>query len=237
MPQHQPVEAVLFDLDGTLIDTAREFSAVLNRMRQQRELPPLAFDEVRATVSDGARALVQLAFGVAEGEPGFDALRQELLDLYEEHLSRESALFPGMDQVLAWLDREELPWGIVTNKPERYADPLVRALGLDGRCRVLICPDHVRQRKPDPEGLLMACGRIGGEPARTVYVGDHLRDIEAGRRAGMYTVACGYGYVHADTDCNDWQADLVIASAGELIDWLRPRVAAARSAPETSHDG
>src|SRR5690625_7413421 len=107
-------------------------------MRQQRELPPLAFDEVRATVSDGARALVQLAFGVAEGEPGFDALRQELLDLYEEHLSRESALFPGMDQVLAWLDREELPWGIVTNMTELYADPQGQALGPYGRSLVAL---------------------------------------------------------------------------------------------------
>lgn len=221
-----PLQAVLFDLDGTLIDTAQDFATVLNRMRSDRDLEALPFPAVRAVVSDGARALVTLGFGVAEGENGFEALREELLALYEHHLADQSALFPGMDEVLEWLERQQLMWGIVTNKPVRYAAPLVEALGLADRCRALICPDHVQQRKPDPEGLLMACRQFGCDPATTIYVGDHRRDIEAGRHAGMLTVGCSYGYLQDPLEFDLWGADLVITHARELIDWLAPRIGA-----------
>lgn len=224
MPTDKKVHAVLFDLDGTLIDTAEDFAAVLNHMRHARDLDALPFPTIRGSVSEGARALVTLAFDVAEGEPEFEPLRAELLALYEQQLSHHSALFPGMGKVLAWLERHQVPWGIVTNKPERYATPLVAALGLDSRCHTLICPDHVQARKPDPEGVLMACTHIGCDPAHTVYVGDHQRDIEAGRRAGMRTVGCRYGYVRDPAEFEVWNADVLISQPEELIDWLTPRI-------------
>lgn len=215
-----PPRALLFDLDGTLLDTAPDFEAVLNAMRADRNLPPLPAARVRETVSDGARALVTLGFGLAEDDAGFEVLRQELLARYADHLAVHTRLFPGMDGVLDALDARGLHWGIVTNKPSLYAAPLVDALGLASRCRALICPDHVRQRKPDPEGLLLACRQIGIEPTRALYAGDHRRDIEAGRNAGMRTIACAYGYVHQDEPATQWAADWTVQEAREILSVL-----------------
>ncbi|MBB3046781.1 phosphoglycolate phosphatase [Litorivivens lipolytica] len=210
------ISALLFDLDGTLIDTAPDFAEVLNGMRRRRELPDIPFADIHATVSDGARALVELGFDLSEGEEGFEALRQELLDHYLKSLSVHSRLYPGMDDVLSWAESREIPWGVVTNKPSLYAEPLLRDLELDARCASLICPDHVKQRKPHPEPILLACARIGVDARSAVYVGDHRRDIEAGKNAGCTTIACRYGYVHDSDPAESWGADYTVDKANEL---------------------
>lgn len=214
------IKAVLFDLDGTLLDTAPDFATVLNIMRRNRDQAPIPYAAIRATVSDGARALVQLGFGLHEGENGFEELRAELLDLYSRHLADETRLFPGMAETLADIENRGLQWGIVTNKPSAYALPLLEKLSLAGRSAVTVCPDHVRHRKPDPESIHFACETLGCGADQVIYVGDHRRDIETGRNAGAATVACNWGYVHDEDPPAGWLADFTIDRAEQLIDIL-----------------
>lgn len=214
------LRALLFDLDGTLIDTAPDFAFVLNQLLKRHGRPPVAWQRVRQTVSDGSGGLITLGFGVGAGDPAFEPLRQELLALYANHLADESRPFPGMEEVLTLVERHQLPWGLVTNKPVAYAEPLIAALGLQPRCGTLICPDHVARRKPDPEALLLACAKLDCSPAEAIYVGDHRRDIEAAQAARMYAVACTFGYVHEDDPCHDWGADAVVDSPEELHELL-----------------
>lgn len=210
-------DAVLFDLDGTLIDTAPDFAAVLNRMLESRGRTPLPYATVRQAVSQGARAVVALGFGEHSFDtPEFEALRQEFLREYSEHLADNTRLFPGLDELLQELEAAGTPWGIVTNKPSVYTNPLLKLLNLDQRCRVAICPDMVTRTKPDPEPMFKACTELGVDPARAVYVGDHLRDIQAGRNAGMPTIAAAWGYVLFGEDAHDWQADYTIDTVAAL---------------------
>jgi len=221
------VDAVLFDLDGTLVDTAPEFVAVVNQLLLENAREPLAEALIRNCVSNGSRALVTLAFGYAEQHAGFDPMRLRLLELYESGLGTHSILFPGMQQLLDALQRDNIHWGIVTNKPSRYAIPLIERMGLKPTNNVIICPDHVTQSKPHPEPMYLAAKKLGCEPARVVYVGDHLRDIEAGRNAGMRTIAALYGYIEDTEDPVGWNADYSVTSAGEIypiIESLRSNV-------------
>lgn len=216
------LDAVLFDLDGTLIDTAPDFAVVVNRLLAAYNKPGLAFAPIRATVSQGARALVTLAFGLQADEPGFEPLRQQLLDLYADHLAVESGLFGGMDSLLNTLEARNIPWGIVTNKPRIYAEPILEALALAKRCQSLVCPDDVSQTKPHPEPLLLACNQLDCQPANSVYIGDHRRDIEAGRNAAMTTIAAAYGYIEDSDPAHSWGADYLVHSAAEIQDLLIP---------------
>ncbi len=204
------LDAVLFDLDGTLIDTAPDFIRVLNQLREEEGLPALAGDIIRTQVSNGARAMVELGFGLKENEQGFKALQERFLDLYLAGLAVDTRLFPGVDSLLHALESRAIPWGIVTNKPSRYTKPLLDQLALTERCTVAICPDHVAHRKPHPEPIYKACTTIDAEPVNTVYVGDHQRDIEAGRNAGNLTIAVSWGYIPADQDPLKWGADHVL---------------------------
>ncbi len=214
---NQPLlKAVLFDLDGTLLDTAPDFAVVVNQLRQRHGKSPLDYASIRATVSHGARALVTLAFQHQQGDEGFESLRLELLQLYSEHLAVKTTAFPGISELLLWLDQEKLPWGIVTNKPRRYAEPILTALQLDSRCHVLICPDDVTHTKPNPESLLLACEEINCRADQTIYLGDQRRDIEAGQNAGMQTIAANYGYIDADDPTTNWQADFYVDHASEI---------------------
>jgi phosphoglycolate phosphatase len=210
------LQAVLFDLDGTLLDTAPDFAVVVNQLRQRHGQPALDYAPIRATVSHGARALVKLALQVQEHEPAFESLRQELLALYSQHLAVNTTTFPGIDDLLDWLDQEALPWGIVTNKPRLYAEPILRALKLDQRCHTLICPDDVSRTKPDPEPLQLACQQLRCHTGNAIYLGDHRRDIEAGQNAGMPTVAATYGYIDASDPAQHWQADYYIDHADQI---------------------
>lgn len=219
--------AVFFDLDGTLVDTAPDFVVVLNQLLQEAGRPALSDAAIRSQVSNGARALVTLGFGLTPEDADFGTHLDRLLARYEARLAVDSALFPGMDKVLAALEAEQIPWGIVTNKPERFTTPLLSGLGLAERCGPVICPDHVRLRKPDPEGLLIAAQQAGVAPEQCLYVGDHLRDIEAGRAAGMRTVAALFGYLDPNEDPRAWHADVYIETAAQLL----PLIAANKDSP------
>ncbi|MBQ25062.1 HAD-IA family hydrolase [Alcanivorax sp.] len=217
----EKLEAVYFDLDGTLIDTAPDFYTVLNALLKKHGRPEVTYSAVRANVSNGARALTELGFGVGPGDASFAPLLDELLNAYEQHLAVDTVLFPGLAEVLDWLDTQQLPWGIVTNKPARFTGPVLEGLDLHQRVGPVICPDHVKQRKPDPEGLLIAARDDNVSPANCLYVGDHLRDIQAGQNAGMETAVAAFGYIDADDDPRDWQADYYLEQGSELLPLLQ----------------
>lgn len=214
------LDAVLFDLDGTLIDTAPDFIRVLNELRYQHQLEALAAEVIRQQVSNGARAMVELGFGLQEGETGFEELREQFLELYLQGLAVDTQLFPGLEILLQELETAEIPWGIVTNKPDRYTQPLLEQLKLADRCGVAVCPDHVQNRKPHPEPIYKACEALKADPANTIYIGDHHRDIESGNNAGSKTVAVTWGYIPEDEQPHQWQADHVCDNAAELRELL-----------------
>ncbi len=213
---NQILKAVFFDLDGTLLDTAPDFEVVVNTLRARYDLPPLPFEQIRATVSHGARALVTLALSLQDGDDLFEARKQELLDLYRDNLSQHSTLFPGLGELIEWLEQNQLHWGIVTNKPRAYTDPILSRLALQQRCASVVCPDDVSQAKPHPEPLLLACLQTGCKPAEAIYIGDHRRDIESGRNAGMRTIAAHYGYVDPTDPAHQWQAHFNVNDSTEL---------------------
>lgn len=208
--------SVLFDLDGTLIDTAPDFHWVINQLLREEQKQPVTYEYIRGFVSNGARAMVAAAFGLKEGDEGFDQLHQRMLALYLEHLDVDSKLFPGLNNCLNWLTEHDIPWGIVTNKPELYTTPVMQGLGLAEKASTVICPDHVTERKPHPEALFLACSQIDCKAEQSIYVGDHIRDIQAGNRAGMTTIAATYGYIDDQEDPQDWLADHYIECATEL---------------------
>lgn len=210
----------LFDLDGTLVDTAPDLADALNGTRANHGLPPLPFEAIRPTVSLGGAAMIQAGFGVAEADAGFIPLRDEFLALYRDGVARRSRLFPGMEQVLARLEENGVPWGIVTNKSGWLTTPLAQALGLAARARCIVSGDTVEQPKPHPAPLLHACKLLGCAPPEALYVGDAKRDMEAGRRAGMTTIVAAYGYIEAGENPADWQADGLIRHPAELLDWF-----------------
>jgi phosphoglycolate phosphatase len=215
----QPL-AVLFDLDGTLADTAQDLAYALNQTMQHYGEPILPFKRIRPVVSQGGIALIRLGFGMAPEADGFEERRQHLLEVYEDNLCRETTLFPGMDRVLEHLESRRLPWGIVTNKPAWLTDPLIGAMGLDRRAGCVISGDTCGNRKPHPEPILHACALLATEPAQSWYVGDAGRDIQAGRAAGCVTVGALYGYLHPEDPPESWQADLTIDAPEQLLDLM-----------------
>lgn len=211
------IECVLFDLDGTLVDTAPDFVNVLNALRGKHSLPPLPEQDIVNVVSDGARALIKLGFTLSEHDEGFAQLLQELLDNYHAELSRSQArLYPGFDELLLELEAQNIPWGVVTNKPEKYSTKLFNHLGLSNRCKTLICPDHVANSKPHPEPILLACEKLDCDLERTVYLGDHHRDMIAAKNADVIAIAASYGYITNKDDVVDWGADFILASPDQL---------------------
>ncbi len=198
---------ILFDLDGTLLDTAPDFIQCVNQLRERHGMEPLASATIRAQVSNGARALTQLAFNLSADSEHLEPLRQELLALYLEILGNHTTLFSGMAECLQWIESNALTWGIVTNKPSAYTFPLLARLALPFTPATVICPDHVSKTKPHPEPLWLACSQGHCSAEEAVYLGDHSRDIEAGQAAGMTTISCGWGYIATDDDCLLWHAD------------------------------
>ncbi|MGM0633937.1 MAG: HAD family hydrolase [Pseudomonadota bacterium] len=213
--------SVLFDLDGTLLDTAVDFVVVLRQLAREADTTAPDTEQVHHTVSAGARALVTLTLGLQVADPGFDQWHQRLLTIYGEHITRSQArLYDGLEPVLRQLEREDIPWGVVTNKPDRFTQVLMRALSLYDRCAVTVCPEHVQHTKPHPEPLLLACRQLGCSASDSVYVGDHPRDIEAGNAAGMHTAVAAWGYLPAGADPIDWNAERILAHPEELPEWL-----------------
>ncbi|MCP8689743.1 HAD family hydrolase [Marinobacterium sedimentorum] len=217
MPQpNTQLQAVLFDLDGTLLDTAPDFIWVINRLLAQEQHKAQDFDALRQQVSNGATAMVCTAFDLPEQHPRVAALRQRFLDIYLEHLAIKTEPFAGIMALLDWLEYRAIPWGIVTNKPELYTHKLLQRLELHHRAGTIICPEQVQQRKPHPESIWLACRELGCTPENSVYVGDHIRDIEAGRRAGLTTIAALYGYIGPDENPRDWRSDHNVDSADAI---------------------
>ncbi|MGE6991788.1 N-acetylmuramic acid 6-phosphate phosphatase MupP [Pseudomonas sp. NPDC047961] len=217
------LRAVLFDMDGTLLDTAPDFIAVAQAMRMARGLDRVPDQQVRDVVSGGARAMVLSAFDVDPLSDEFEILRLEFLERYQRHCAVESKLYEGMAELLIEIEQADLIWGVVTNKPVRFAEPIMQQLGLASRSAVLVCPDHVSQSKPDPEPMLLACSQLDLDPATVLFVGDDLRDIESGRAAGSRTAAVRYGYIHPDDDPDTWGADVVVNHPLELRQFLELR--------------
>lgn len=210
------LRAVLFDMDGTLLDTAPDFVAVCQAMRRDRGLEPIDDKVIRDVVSGGARAMVAATFEMSPLDEAFEPLRLEFLDRYQEHCAVETCFFDGMAELLADLEKSRLVWGVATNKPLRFAEPIMERLGLSTRSAVLLCPDHVTKSKPDPEMLLLACQQMDIDPSEVLFVGDDRRDIEAGHAAGTRTVAVRYGYIHPEDNPGNWGADAVIDHPLEL---------------------
>ena len=210
--------AVLFDFDGTLADTAPDLSAAANYLRTQRGLSPLSDMTLRPLASHGARGMIAATLNLQPGDAEFETAREEFLSAYEKFLTRETHLFAGVAALLETLEQQDLLWGIVTNKPERYTTPIVAALQLEQRAAVVVCGDTTPYAKPHPAPLHYAAQQLNINETQCLYVGDDERDIQAARAAGMPCIAAAYGY--CATDPVAWQADGIIHHPGELLSWL-----------------
>lgn len=211
---------VLFDLDGTLLDTAPDLAAALNRLRRERgqsELPPAV---IRPTVSHGSPGMLKLGFGLEPDDVRYAELNQRFLDLYHAALAVHTALFPGMAEVLIHLETAGIHWGVVTNKPGWLTEPLLKTLNLWSRAACVVSGDTLDKRKPDPEPLWYACEQAGVALGRSLYVGDAERDVQAGNRAGMLTLVAGFGYLGAEDRPEDWGADGFLEQPADLLGWL-----------------
>lgn len=215
------IKTVLFDLDGTLADTASDMTRALNALLCERGSEPLAPSLVRNHVSRGAAGLIHLAFGNDLVDQDFKSLRERFLQLYAADLYDETCLFPGVAEVLTYIEDSGLQWGVVTNKPACFTDRLIEALGLSARAACVVSGDTTDQKKPHPRPLLHACACSGAEAARCVYIGDDPRDIKAGEAAGMFTLVALYGYIGEDQEPYSWRADGVLEDISELPAWLQ----------------
>lgn len=208
--------AVLFDLDGTFADTAPDLAAAVNAMRAARNLPPVALEATRPVTSHGARGLLLAGFGIAPEDAQYEVMREEFLRLYSQNLCVETSLFEGMSSLLDAIECRGMRWGIVTNKVERLAKPIIEALQLATRCSCIVGGDTTGRTKPHPEPLLAAARLLEVDPRDAVYVGDDRRDVEAGRAAGMKTIAVRYGYLNGGNP-DDWGADVVVNAPAEVL--------------------
>lgn len=222
MSHDRPVHAVLFDLDGTLVDSALDLGGAGNDLRERRGLPPLPLEVFRPLTGTGARGMLRVALGTTPEDADFEALKDEYLAIYATRLTRLTRVFDAMAPVLDALDAAALPWGIVTNKHSRFAEPVVAGTGLATRSRVLVCGDTTARAKPFPDPLLEAARRLAVDPAHCLYVGDDLRDIQAGRAAGMGTVAAAWGYLGDGEPIEAWGADHLARTPAELLEVLQP---------------
>ena len=214
------VQTVLFDLDGTLVDSAPDLTGAANELRQEHGHPALPYEHLRPMVGAGARGMVGLAFGVKPGDAGYEELKARFLALYAQRLLHNTTVFAGMWPVLDRLEQHGLGWGIVTNKAHHLALAVTEGLGLHARARVLIGGDSTPYAKPHPEPLLEACRRLQTDPATCAYVGDDLRDIQAGRAAGMVTLAASWGYLGQGEAIQEWGADSLLDQPHSLLQWL-----------------
>jgi phosphoglycolate phosphatase len=214
------IQAVLFDLDGTLIDSAPDLGAAADQMRTDRGLPSLPLESYRHMAGAGARGMLGIAFGITPDAPDFVPLREEFYVNYESRMLRNTLVFDGVAELVEALHARRLRWGVVTNKSKRFTDPLTRAMPLFHTARAIVSGDTTPHAKPHPEPLFEAARRLGVDAARCIYVGDDERDMAAGRAAGMRTVAATYGYMGTEADVTLWEADAAIASPLELLKLL-----------------
>ena len=221
--QHQsPYHGVFFDLDGTLADTAPDLVAATNQLLSARNLPLKPYEQLRPCASAGARGLIGGAFGIDTKHPDFIALRDEFFANYEKALCVHSKLFDGMEHLLNQLESAQLPWGIVTNKSERFTNPLIELMGLSQRSISTVSGDTTPHSKPHPEPILHAARIANLDPNKSLYVGDDIRDVIAGKAAGMKTVAAAYGYCGCEEPPEAWGADFIIQTPQELLQIIFP---------------
>lgn len=214
------ISTILFDLDGTLIDTAPDMAGALDILCDEEEQIRLPFDEVRPVVSDGSVALVKLAFGGDLDTATLDRLKTRYLEIYQDNLAVHSQLFNEMSYLLKELEEKNIKWGVVTNKPGWLTEPLMESLNLHIRAACIVSSDSTKKRKPHPEPMYYACKLANSLPEECVYVGDARRDIEAGNNAGMKTIIAEYGYIGTTENTMDWQADYSIQSPSQILDLL-----------------
>jgi N-acetyl-D-muramate 6-phosphate phosphatase len=208
---------ILFDLDGTLVDTAPDLALALNLQRQKHGLQDLPIDVIRPFASHGSKGLLSIGFGLSDEDDLFNAMRVEYLDLYDEVFTRNPVLFDGVSELLDFIESQSMQWGIVTNKPRRFSAPLIDAMGLAERMTCLVCGDDVDRPKPAPDTLFLACKLADVNPEDCFYVGDAERDIQAGNAAGMKTVVAMYGYLDEKDRPAEWGAHHFIKDVREMI--------------------
>jgi len=210
-------KAILFDLDGTLLNSGLTFLKIVNILKSKKKQGLVDFEMVRKYSSRGAYLILKHCFP-NETEESLSNLRAEFLDYYEDMLVDNLILYDGIDSMLNKLDEKQVPWGIVTNKSWKYTKPIIDEFGWDKRTPAIICPDHLKNSKPDPEGINLALSKLNAKNTISYYVGDHQRDIEAGKNAGTLTIACDWGYW--EDDCNTWNADLIVSHPDGIIEWI-----------------
>ncbi len=220
------MSAVLFDLDGTLIDTAHDLGYALNLLRARYNKPALPFEQIRPVASHGSKGLLALGFGLADSDAQFQVMVDEYLTLYASVLTRQPMYLPGIETLLMALTKENVPWGIVTNKPRRFSEPLIQSVpflssSLATHTGCLLCGDDAPKPKPSPETLLMACEQLAVNPQEVIYVGDAARDVEAGRAANMQTVVALFGYLSDDDHPETWGGDYLVSTADEILPLIR----------------
>ncbi|QWE14130.1 HAD family hydrolase [Polynucleobacter sp. AP-Sving-400A-A2] len=218
-----PYKGIFFDLDGTLADTAPDLVAAANQLLVARNLPPMQYEVLRPRASAGARGLIKGAFGIDTDHPDFIPLRDEFFSNYEKALIVNSIIFDGIDHLLDQLDGAKLPWGIVTNKSERFTNPLTELMGLRQRAASTVSGDTTPHSKPHPEPILHAARLANIDPTKSVYVGDDIRDIVAGKAAGMKTIAAAYGYCGCEEPPEAWGADYLVYHPKELMEIIFPQ--------------
>jgi 2-phosphoglycolate phosphatase len=215
------INAVLFDLDGTLLDTAPDLASALNATLTKRSLDMLDYPLIRPYVSYGADGLIKLAYGDQLTAEQHQQVKQELISYYQGNIAEQTQLFNSLNTGLEHLEDHNIKWGIVTNKPEYLTTPLLKALQLYERSSCIVCGDEVKQTKPHPESIYMACELISVSPENVVYIGDAERDIQAGNSAGSKTIACEYGYIPDTENIQTWQADAIVEHPQHLSTWLQ----------------
>jgi phosphoglycolate phosphatase len=208
-------ELVLFDLDGTLVDTAPDFHQSINAILTKYEYPKVDMATLRPYVSEGSSELIKFAFNIDQDDQIFNQLKEEFLKEYKENLTNLSKPFDGISDVINFLNMNNIPYGIVTNKPHEYAEPLINNFDLFNNCKILVCPDHVKISKPNPEGIILACNKLSVLPEKTIYLGDHNNDLKAGESAGTKVIGCGYGY-----SLNTKSTEMMANSPKEIIRFI-----------------
>lgn len=214
------MQAVLFDFDGTLVDTAPDLGYALNLQRERHGLPFLPEAAIRPYASHGSRGLLEIGFGLLPTDASFEDMRAEYLELYTQVMTRQPVLFEGMAETLHAIEQRGLRWGIVTNKPRRFTMPMVSHMGLDLRAAAVISGDDAPQPKPSPQTLLMACERMQIDPQTALYVGDAERDVQAGNAAGMTTLVALFGYLSVADQPQSWGAAACIEQPQDLLAYL-----------------
>lgn len=216
----QDFSAILFDLDGTLVDTAPDLAYALNSVLEQEGLEILPYETIRPVASHGSEGLLNLGFGITKDHHHYASLQQRFLQTYQENIARETRLFEGMETVISALENADITWGIVTNKPAFLTDPLIEKLNLTDRAGCVVSADTTPFSKPHPAPMLHACKVIQHAPKECIYIGDAVRDIEAGKNANMRTVAALYGYLSEQDQPEKWQADASINHPHDILQWL-----------------